>query len=178
MKLVNHIEKYVGEISYGILRNHLNLSVAVIENKPISNLKTFVTLGLNQYDIGYKSRFELLFVCKLEIKSDEISSMLLWLAERIIVDKKIILCGEVIFLSQNISISKMKAFYVAMPFYFDDDFQVVNYFDNDVVFPLLIPIYESEAKLIQQKGWRSFENFLYQKQIDNLYDLNRQVFHW
>ena len=72
----------------------------------------------------------------------------------------------------------MDALYISCPFYFSDDFQVLEAEDNNVVFPLLVPIYKSEAKNIAQNGWSKFEQFLVDNYVDNLWDLHRQEINW
>lgn len=177
--IVEHIEKFVGHISYGTIRNEFDkVNIAIINDKPICGLKTFVTLGLHYHDMNYKSRFELVFVCNHQIQDTEITSFLLWFANLMIEEQRPLLRGQVIFLPRQIGESLMNALYVATPFYFDKEFQVIKNKGDNVIFPLLVPIYESEAKLIQGKGWKKFENFLYQEQIDNLCDLSRQSFKW
>lgn len=177
--IAEHIEKFVGHISYGTLRNEFDkVNIAIICDEPDKSLNTFVTLGLHYYDINYKSRFELVFVCSNQVQNSEITSFLSWFANLIIETQKPLLRGDIIFLPRNIEKSSMNALYVATPFYFDETFQVLECNGNNVIFPLLIPLYEHEAKFIQSKGWQEFENFLYKEQIENLYDLNRQSFYW
>lgn len=177
--IAEHIEKFVGRISYGTLKDKFDkVNIAIVCHEPDDELNTFVTLGLHRHDVNYKSRFELVFVCSNQIHFSEITSFLSWFANLIIQTQKPLLRGQVVFLPRNIGESTMNALYVATPFYFDEHFQVTECDGNKIVFPLLIPLYECEAQLVESKGWEEFESFLYKEQIDNLYDLNRQSFYW
>lgn len=72
----------------------------------------------------------------------------------------------------------MDCLYISLLFYFDTSIQVLHTEDRNIVFPLLIPIYSSKTKIIEQKGWDSFENFLSKIEADNLWDLNRDPYVW
>lgn len=180
MEIIEHIENYIGEISYGIeVKSKYPISISCFNNKPMDNLNSFVSLGLNKFNLNYKSNFELLFVCGRNFSDRNIASLLVWLSELMIEQKHAILNGEIIFLPQVISPeTKMNCLLVYTPFYFPNDFQVAKTKNGNVVFPLLIPIYLEEAKLIQEKGIESFEKFLLSNHIDNLWDMNRSYFSW
>jgi len=47
-------------------------------------------------------------------------------------------------------LSASAALYVSAPFYFDDDFQVCYGEHYNIVFPLLVPLYKQEAKLVEK----------------------------
>lgn len=49
---------------------------------------------------------------------------------------------------------------------------------NNIVFPLLVPLYKQEAELVEKKGWNAFEQFLLDNEVDNLSDMNRKPFVW
>ena len=179
MNLIEHIEGHIGKISCGSEKDIYDIEIIIIEDKPKIGLKTFITVGLSKYELNYKSLVELVFVCKKNDSNDEIVSFLSWLSKIILSEKKIILRGDVIYLPRNITEnSSMNALYASIPFYFDDDFQVFNNINKNIIFPLLIPIYKDEAKLIQKNGWNKFEDFLENNKINNLYDLYRNPLHW
>lgn len=180
--MINHIEKYIGIISHGSKSDsgsQYKLNIATILYSLGKDLKTYITLGLSKYDLNYKSRFEIVFICSSKYDENQIFSFLRWLAETIIENKKILLRGQVIYLPRSIVDStKMDAVYVSAPFYFDDGFQV--YYDEhyNTVFPLLVPLYKQEAELVETKGWNIFEQFLLDNEIDNLWDMERKPFNW
>ncbi|HFC8523346.1 TPA: suppressor of fused domain protein [Neisseria subflava] len=180
--MINHIEKYIGTISHGSKSdsgNRYKLNIAAIPSSSNRNLKTYITLGLSKYNLNYKSRFEILFVCSLKYDENQIFPFLRWLAETIIENKKILLRGQVIYLPRSIVDStKMDALYVSAPFYFDDDFQVCYGEHYNIVFPLLVPLYKQEAELVEKKGWNAFEQFLLDNEVGNLSDMNRKPFTW
>ena len=181
MIVVEHLERYLSEIKSGIkcLDRRYHLSVSVFPSQPYEGLTTFSTLGLNRYDLNYKSRFELIFTCSEEWNKEKIAAFLSGVAEYLIDNRKPILRGEIIQLPRGIiEGSKMDALYVSAPFYFDDDFQVCYGEHYNIVFPLLVPLYKQEAKLVEKKGWNAFEQFLLDNKVGNLSDMNRKPFVW
>ncbi|SUA19993.1 Suppressor of fused protein (SUFU) [Neisseria gonorrhoeae] len=128
MIIVEHLEHYLGEIESGIkcLDRRYHLSVSVFPSQPYKGVTTFSTLGLNRYDLNYKSRFELIFTCSEEWNKENIAAFLSGVAEYLIDNRQPILRGEIIQLPRVIiEGSKMDALYVSAPFYFDDDFRSV-----------------------------------------------------
>ena len=175
-----HLEYYLGKIAYGIKSDKEHrVNALIFPNTPEDRLTTYTTLGLSKHCVGYKSRFELVFVASNADNETNLANMLIWFAEIMIKEHRPILRGEVIYLPETIvPESGMDALYVSCPFYFPDDFQDLEAEDNDVVFPLLVPVYKSEAKNIAQNGWSQFEDFLLKNEVDNLWDLYREVFSW
>ncbi|MBP2619548.1 suppressor of fused domain protein [Chryseobacterium jejuense] len=87
--------------------------------------------------------------------------------------------GDVISFDFTItSETKMNSLYFTLPFYFDEDLQQLDIEERSVIFPLIIPVYYGEAQLIRDKGWNSFETFLEENEVDNLWDLNREPYVW
>lgn len=181
--VIRHIEDYLGTISYGFGRT-LNqplteLYVAAVLGK--YDFNTYVTLGLSECDLNYKSLFELVFVCRKESgeAEQEIADFLFWFAAMLILQKKALKRGEAICLNRQIcSFSQINAVYIAAPFYFDDGFQVLTHQPKSVVFPLLVPLYHQEAVRIRETGWQRFEDYLLENNVDNLDDLKREAFVW
>ena len=180
MTVPNHIEYYLGEIARGIKSCNSNgVNTAIFPDVPENGLTSYVTLGLSKYDLNYKSKFELVFVCSNLEEEINIANMLIWMADLIIRKSRPVLCGEIVYLPQTISKNtKMNCLLIYTPFYFPEDFQVAKTQNGDVVLPLLIPIYIEEAKFIQEKGIESFEKFLLSNHTDNLWDMNRSCFNW
>ncbi|MCQ9641432.1 suppressor of fused domain protein [Chryseobacterium sp. WG14] len=179
MKVIEHLEKYIGEISRGadIVDKKYDLTISLYDNIPFEGIRTFITLGLNRYFIDYY--FELIFVCKSNYDENEIASFLTSFSEYLIDGKKGILKGDVITFDFTLtSETKMNSLYFTLPFYFDYDLQELQLEDRAVIFPLIIPIYNEEAELIREKGWNSFEEFLEENEIDDLWDLNRESYSW
>lgn len=179
MKIVEHLEKHIGEISSSvdIDDKHYHVTISLYNNTPFEGIRTFSTLGVNRYFIDYY--YEFIFVCMVKYNENEISSFLISLSEYLI-DRKIgVKRGDVLSLDFTITPeTKMSSLYFSLPFYFDDDLQELKLEDRSIIFPLIIPIYSSEALLIEQKGWEKFEEFLEDNEIDNLWDLNRNEYSW
>lgn len=179
MKVVEHLEKYIGEISSSIDINDKkhHLTISLYNNTPFEDIRTFSTLGVNRYFIGYY--YEFIFVCMAKYNGNEISSFLTSFSEYLI-DRKIgVHRGDVLSFDFTMtSETKMNSLYFSLPFYFDDDLQELKLEDRSIIFPLIIPIYSSEALLIEQKGWEKFEEFLEDNEIGDLWDLNRNEYSW
>lgn len=179
MKVVEHLEQYIGKISRGaeIENRKYNLTISLYENVPFNGIRTYSTLGMNRYFIDY--HYEFIFVCMSRYNENEIISFLTSFSEYVIDRKKGVVRGDVISFNFNItSQTKMSSLYFSLPFYFEDDLQELILPDRNIIFPLIIPIYKEEAKLIEQKGWKKFEEFLEKNEIDNLWDLEREMFLW
>lgn len=179
MDIIRHTEKYINKISEAIKITdcNYNITVSVYNETPFSGLKTYSTLGLSSYNI--KNYYELVFVCNDDYLKEKISSSLISFAEYLISENLKILRGDTFSFNHPIfEGSKMDSFYISLPFYFDNEFQVLNQRYKNVIFPLLIPLYREEADLVRSKGWSIFEEYLLDNEIDNLWDLRRKKIVW
>lgn len=179
MKVVEHLEKHIGKISnaVNITDKKYNITISLYENIPFEKVRTYSTLGMSKYFIDYY--FELIMVCDDKFNKNEIASFLTSLSEYFIDNNKGIRRGDVMTFGFSItSDTKMNSLYFTLPFYFDDDLQQLRLEDKTIIFPLIIPIYAEEALIINQKGWNSFETFLEDNEIDNLWDLKREPYIW
>jgi len=179
MKVCEHLEKYIGEISsaINITDKKYNVTISLHEQIPFDEVRTYSTLGLNRYFVGYY--FEFIFVCGNNFSRNEIASFLTSLSEYLIDNKKGVRRGDILSFDFTMtSETKMNSLYFTLPFYFDDDLQELELENKEVVFPLIILIYQEEAELIKEKGWNSFEEFLEENEVDNLWDLNREPYSW
>ncbi|ATN04014.1 hypothetical protein CRN76_00465 [Chryseobacterium indologenes] len=179
MRIVEHIENYVGEISsaINITDKKYNVTISLHERTPFDEIRTYSTLGLNRYFID--CYFEFIFVCGYNFSKSEIASFLTSFSEYLIEQGKSVRQGDVIsFDFRIISETKMNSLYFTLPFYFDENLQQLDLEERSVIFPLIIPVYYEEAQLIREKGWSSFEEFLEENAIDNLWDLHREPYSW
>lgn len=179
MKVVEHLEKYIGEISRAVdvLDKKYNLTISLYDNIPFDDIRTYSTLGMNRYYVDYY--YEFIFVCIAKYDENEIASFLTSFAEYLIDRKKGVRRGDIISFDFTMtSETKMNSLYFTLPFYFDDDLQELQLEDKGIVFPLIVPVYHEEAKLIEEKGWKSFERFLEENEINDLWDLKRDKYSW
>lgn len=179
MKIVKHLEKYIGEISnaINITDKRYEVTISLYENIPFEEIRTYSTLGLNRYFVGYY--FEFILVCESKFSKDEIASFLTSFSEYVIEQNINVQRGDVISFDFTMtSETKMDSLYFTLPFYFDENLQQLELEERSVIFPLIIPVYNEEAQLIREKGWNVFEEFLEENEIDNLWDLNREVYVW
>ena len=179
MKIVAHLERFIGKISEVIEivdRKH-KISISLFENVPFEGVRTYCTLGLNKFFLDYY--YEFVFVCGSNFNQNEIASFLTSFSEFLIEEKTSVLQGDILSFDFTLtSETKMNSLYFTLPFYFDHDFQDLHLEDRAVIFPLIVPVYHQEALLIREKGWNSFEDFLEENDVDNLWDLNRDPLHW
>ncbi len=179
MKIVKHLENYIGEISnaINITDKKYNITISLYENIPFEGVRTYSTLGMNKYYIGYY--FEFIFVCGNMFNKNEIASFLTSFSEYLIEENKSVRHGDVISFDFTLtSDTKMNSLYFTLPFYFDQNLQQLDLKERSVIFPLIIPVYDQEAELIKEKGWNAFEEFLEANEIDNLWDLKRESYSW
>ncbi|WP_336960131.1 suppressor of fused domain protein [Chryseobacterium contaminans] len=179
MKIVEHIENYIGEISnaINITDKKYDVTISLHEQTPFDGVRTYSTLGLNRYFIGYY--YEFILVSGNQFSKNEIASFLVSLSEFLIDNNKGAKRGDIISFDFTMtSETKMNSLYFTLPFYFDENLQQLDIEERSVIFPLIIPVYYEEAQLIRAKGWNSFETFLEENEIDNLWDLNRDPYVW
>ena len=179
MKIAEHIESHIGEISsaINITDNKYNITISLFEETPFEGIRTYSTLGLNRYLVEYY--FEFILACKNNFSKNEITSFWTSFSEYLIEQNKGVKRGDVIsFDFPIISQTKMNSLYFTLPFYFDDDLQQLDLDDRSIIFPLIIPVYYEEAQLIKEKGWNNFEEFLEENEIDDLWDLSRESYSW
>lgn len=181
MKIIAHIEKYLGPISQGWSDKSSNqeLQVLYFKNSPEDGVDTFITLGLSNHVLNISSskqvRQELVFSASNCESSANAISFLLSLCEMVInKDHRAFLRGEVVFLPYDIA-EKMHfdAIYCAIPVFFDDDFSTCNETSPPTVIVCIIPIKQKEAEYVKSHGWDRFEDILEQSDID-CFDLNRE----
>jgi len=118
-------------------------------------------------------RQELLVATRDVYIDDDLSKLLLHLAEGIINEHKALLRGNVIPLGHAICKgSKLTNLSVSVPVVFPEQLATCADTEPPTIFAWLIPITAEEAALIDRAGWASFEELLEQKDPD-LFDLLR-----
>jgi hypothetical protein len=179
MDVVNHLEKYLGIIQEGIKLDDrkFHVSLSIFNGVPFSDTHTFVTLGLNRYDLmknDFNYNLELLFFAEKQFKKDDISKFLLTMTERYIETKMMPWKGDVYFFGDYIyPQSKMKHFYITSPVFYPDGIESVLIKRKKVIFPWVFPIHDSEASFINQFGYDAFETLLEEKEVSSFGDLFR-----
>lgn len=179
MNVIEHLEKYIGLISKGadVVDKRYNLTISTYYDIPFENLSTFSTLGLNKYYLDYY--YEFIIVAHKEFDESEIISFLTSFSEFLIDNKRAVRRGDVLSFDFSLfSETKMNSVYITLPFYFEDGLQELTIENKTIIFPLIIPVYDEEAKLIQKKGWESFESFLEDNDIDDLWNFKRNKYSW
>ncbi|WNB76607.1 suppressor of fused domain protein [Methylomonas koyamae] len=177
--IIEHVESYLGEIDQGWNappESKNRFSVARFRNQPVEGMSTYVTLGLNHHILLMKKieiRQELVFSVFESVPSDEIVSFLFRLIDLILSKHEALLRGQVIGPGKPLfSESPMNAIYTSMPVIFEEGFNTFNGSSPPTILVWLIPIFESEARYVQEYGWEAFEDIL-EKEDPDLWDLKR-----
>lgn len=183
--LIDHFESRLGRLvgawSPGEQAPGGAPSVGYFAGGVLAGIQCYATIGLFKTHLTSRvsdsPRHLELLGCGRPVQGDEtgpLPGILEWVAERLVVSGKAVLRGDVIPLPMPlIPGGTMTALYAALPVYFDDDFFSVvleNGVETSVVW--LVPIGESEAAFVREKGWGPFEEELIRQDPD-LLDLNR-----
>lgn len=167
MTLIDHLERYLGEIEGGWSRDadghQMPFQVARFPHGSGSGTVSFATLGLSRYPLrdasGKEIRHELLMIVPERLREGVIPGLLQQVGQESLSAARPLLRGEVIGpRGALVAGSEMEAMYVAIPVYLPDDFAV--YDDEQIVIAWLVPISPSEADFVKSHGWRVFEKCL------------------
>ena len=103
MELIDHIEKYLGQIQGGNLTTHStygNLSFPYFVNQPFEKINTYISLGLSKHIFNInkikEGRIELLISLYTKYSRDEISELILDISDRILKTHEAPLRGSLI----------------------------------------------------------------------------------
>ncbi|MBL8298440.1 MAG: suppressor of fused domain protein [Rhodanobacteraceae bacterium] len=161
--LVQHLEKYLGEIQAGWSPvTGGAASFQVVQFRGIPDLSCFSTLGLSNYVLpsrnnGKSIRCELVMIAKKE--GGLLASLLSEVGEELINAGSALLRGDVIGPKGALfDDAQMTALYATAPTFLPNDFgtcQVANL--GPVVLIWLIPITTREAAIVSSRGWDYFE---------------------
>lgn len=173
MSIVEHAERYLGEIDQGWKDNTPNNDLKIVSFKgcPLEPVTTFMSLGLSNHilDISEakKVRLEIVFSAYSMTISSMVVSFLLSLCEAILSRGKAVLRGEIIPLSKELATRiGFDAVYCAIPVFFDEAFSTYDNSSPPTVVVWALPIYSSEIAYIKANGWESFESLLEEKNPD------------
>jgi hypothetical protein len=122
---------------------------------------------------GREVRQELLLSVSISFADDDLSKLLMHVAEQILREHQALLRGHVVPLGHPISrASNCSSLYVALPVVFPDELATCADTQPPTVFAWLLPIHSAEAALVSQLGWNEFENRLERADPD-IFDLQR-----
>ena len=179
MTILEHAEKYLGEISQGWKDEGAEENIQIVSFKdcPGESTTTFMSLGLSHHVLDISEtksvRLEIVFSVYSMAIVTMVVSFLFSLCEAIINRHKTVLRGEVIPLSSDMAKRiGFDAVYCAIPVFFNDDFATYDESSPSTVVVWIIPIHRSEVDFIEKNGWERFEDLLQAKGPD-LFALNR-----
>lgn len=175
MSLVEHLERYLGEIDAGWSRdadgNEMPFQIVRFPRGSGSGTISFATLGLSRYPLrstsGKEIRQELLMIIPDDLRDGPIPGLLQQIGKEELAVGRPLLRGEAIGpRGELIPGSAMEAMYAAIPVYLPDDFAVYEGDDGQVAVVWLVPISADEAIYVRTHGWRAFEDRLVENDPD------------
>lgn len=182
--LIDHIEKYLGQIDVGWTHSpngeKLGFQVVKCLGGQAKEARAFCTVGLSNFQLrSHVSdkliRQELLILLPESCEDQNIPAVLQQLGNAALDHKAAFLCGEIIERSNPVFRNRLfYAFVAAVPVPLPDDFSV--YTDengSDIVFAWMVPITKTEADFIRREGWDKLENILIDEGTD-LLDIDRK----
>lgn len=177
--VAEHLEHYLGEVSYGWSddKSSHKMQVVSFKKQPAEGIVTYSTLGLSEVELNLprerKIRQELVISAHESFPSEEIAGLMLSCAEQLMDRGQAILRGGVIDPSRPlIKGATVSAVYATNPTPFDEGFAQFSNVTPSVVFVLLVPITSSERLLIEREGWNWFEDTL-ESQDPDIWDFSR-----
>jgi hypothetical protein len=181
--ILKHLETYLGPVAVGWTRNADGVSmpfdVLRFDNAPNAGTVTFATVGLSQHtqrsqQTGKIIPQEFMMSCHDDQKDLSFPAVLQQVGAQASRQGRALLRGEVIGpRGQLFPGSQMTALYAAIPIYFPESMHsMIPSTGGETVFVWLLPLYESEAKLVAAKGWETFERRLAEMDPD-VTDLGR-----
>lgn len=174
--LVRHLERHLGpiagewdadpagnELPFGIVHY---TPVAVGQAPP--GTEVFTTLGLSDYELGeHGVRIELMMISPLGMTAGTVPPLLHHAGLMPIEADQVPEFGDMYTDVAGLrQVSPMDILYVGRPLYQKPGFSP---FDNgfERVHTLwLIPIYEGEAEFVEEEGWQSFEQLMWDLDVD------------
>lgn len=176
-----HMEAALGPIAKGWSDPGSKLGVQVVsfESSPTTGITTLATLGLNRYLLeqtsGTRVRQELLTSVETGAQLDAIAKALLSIAENLIARGVGLARGQLVTPRSEISDQPLiSTFYCTNPSPLDPRLTHTEEFEPPLVFVYLVALLEGEARLVQEHGWRWFEEQL-EAQDPNIWDLSRTL---
>lgn len=179
MNIIEHAEKFLGDISQGWKEKQSSggLQVVCFNDAPFETINTFLTIGLSYHELNISDdkmvRQELVMPVSNPSQSGVLVSLLLFICEFVLRRHHAIRRGQVIRLGMDVTEAiGFDAVYCTIPVFLDDDFSTFTESNPPTVIVWLIPIYRSEADYIDANGWSKFEDLLEEKDPD-LFSLKR-----
>jgi hypothetical protein len=175
VSLVEHLERYLGEIEAGWSRDadgdELPFQVVRLPKGSGQGTVSFATLGLSRHPLrsasGKEIRQELLMIVPDRLRDGPIPALLQQIGTEMLTAASPLLRGEVIGpRGELVAGSSMEAIYVAIPVYFPDDFAVYEQDGAGIVVTWLVPISAGEVRYVREHGWRAFEDRLAESDPD------------
>ena len=123
---------------------------------------------------GKMVRMEIVFFFYLHFDQDSLAMFLQSFADFLTTNDSAILRGDVLGPHEPILIGTlMNSLYVSLPVVYPKKFWELNETTPETVMVWAVPIHESEAAYVRNKGWEAFEDLMVEKDPD-LFDLKRK----
>lgn len=176
MSLIEHLERYLGEIEVGWSRDadgdEMPFQVVRFPQGSGPETVSFATVGLSRHPLrsaagGKEIRHELLMIVPDRLRDGPVPGLLQQIGMEALSAGRPLLRGEVIGpRGELFPDSGMEAVYVAIPVYFPDEFGVCDEDGAEIVIAWLVPISANEAQYVRDHGWRTFEERLVERDPD------------
>lgn len=169
--ILKHLEIYLGAVAEGWTQNGdgvpLPFDVLRFDSAPSAGTVTFATVGLSQRPLlslqtGKAIPQEFMMSCHENQKDLNIPAVLQQVGAQALRRGQALLRGELMGPRGPLFPRlQLTALYAAIPIYFPDSMHsMVDRNGAETVFVWLLPLYESEARLVAEKGWETFERQL------------------
>lgn len=182
-RIVDHLEKYCGEIVEGWNQTPNGTAepfqVIRMEGGEVPDCVVFSTLGLSNFQLISPTssrllRHELLMLAKISQVPENIGPVLQQIADEAILNNCAYIRGQTIgprnTIFQN---SNFTTLYITVPVYFSEKFfSIETEMLGGVAFAWLMPITDRECEFIRSYGWKKFEDRLGELNPDMI-DLDR-----
>lgn len=176
-----HLERHLGPIERGWapLDGPAGVQVCLFTNQPVTDVVSYSTLGLSRHVLamprGREVRQELLLAVGSRFADEDLSKLLMHVADSIVGEHRALLRGEVVPLGHPILRgSRCSNLYVSLPVVFPEGLATCEETQPATVFAWLVPISDTEATVVRERGWEHFEDALEREDLD-LFDLDRDL---
>lgn len=178
--LVEHLERHLGPLDAGWKpRGEADEGIRVVRfaDQPEPGVTTYVTLGLSRRPLpmpgGRQVRQELLFVADDRAPAEQVASFLMTFAEWVAGRGRALLRGDVVGPGPSlIPEVACDSIYAAIPVLHEDGLATFPGSEPPTVIVWAMPLRRSEAELVRERGWESFEDLLERRPPD-FADLDR-----
>jgi len=165
--IIEHLESNLARMEQGwsAPEGPEGIQIGLFRDQPVQSICTLATIGLSRHVLslpgGRSVRQELLLSVHERQFSDDLASLLLYVAERLVARHDAVLRGEVVPLGAPMTPrSRATDLYVSLPVVFPEGLATFNRSSPATVIAWLFPVLPDEVQFIALQGWSAFEDLL------------------